>query len=117
MEQGRKAAQVATKYIISDLWKDAMAHDALSSPSLLPPTITINRVNHDVATLQYLVRHLSEAARKSLLAQFKPLSQDLLLEPTNILAYWQQVESAVESLDISFMGVVSDPFMFTSSHI
>ena len=39
------------------------------------------------------------------------------LVATNLLACWQQVESMVESLDISFIGALSDTFKFTNSYI
>ena len=61
----------------------------------LPPValaIAVNAVNHADATLQSSSRYLSGAAQKSLLAQFEPLSQDSLPEPTNLLAWWQKVE-------------------------
>ena len=101
---------MAIKHAISDLWKEAAALDTMPSPSLVALTVTVNTANHDVTTLQYLERYLSWADRKFLLAQFNPLAQDWLLEPTNLSTWWQQVESVVESLDISFMGMLSDPF-------
>ena len=68
MGQGKEAAQVATKHAISDLWKEVAALEAM--PAILPVamTVTVNAIEHDVATLQSLLRHLSKAARKSLLA-------------------------------------------------
>ena len=65
---GKKATQEATKHVISDLWREAMVWDAMPPLSLVAPTITVNEINHDVTTLQYSVRYLSWAARKSLLA-------------------------------------------------
>ena len=90
--------------------------DAIPPPPPVAPVVTVNTVSHAAATLQSSARYLSGAARKPLLAQFKPLAQDSLPEPTNLLAWWQQVKSMVESLDISFMAL-SDPFRFTSSHV
>ena len=104
MVQVEEATQVAMKHAISDFQKEAVAQDAMSSPSLVVLTITVNTVNHDVATLESLARYLYGVARKSLLAQFKPLSQDSLLEPTNLSAWWQQVKSVVVTLDINFLG-------------
>ena len=63
MGQGKEAAQVAMKHTISDLWKEAVAWDAIPPP--LP--VTVNTVDHDVASLQYLARRLSGMAKKSLL--------------------------------------------------
>ena len=68
MGQGKEVAQVATKHAISDLQKEAVAQEAMPSVSLVSRNITVHTVDHDVATLQSLVRHLSRVARKSLLA-------------------------------------------------
>ena len=57
--QGKEAAQVATKYMISDLWKGAVAQDVMLPPSLLDATVTVTTADHDVATLRSLVSHLS----------------------------------------------------------
>ena len=51
MGQGKEAAQVATKHVISDLQKEAAAWDSMPPPSRLAPTVTINTVDHDAATL------------------------------------------------------------------
>ena len=86
MGQGKEASQVATKYAISDLWKEVVVWDAMPSP-LVALTIIVNKANYHVATLQSLARYLSITAKKSLLAQFKPLAYDPLPEPTNLLAW------------------------------
>ena len=62
-----------------------MAWDGMPLPSLVALKITANTENHDLATLQSLAKHLSGAARKSLLGQFKSLAQNVLPEPTNLL--------------------------------
>ena len=67
MGQGKEAAKVATKHTILDLQKEA-ARNAMPPLLLVAPTVTINTVDHGVSTLQSLARHLSRAARKSLLA-------------------------------------------------
>ena len=72
----------------------------------LPPVAPAVTVDHAAATLQSSARYLLGAMQKSLLAQFKPLAQDSLPEPTDLSAWWQQVESMVESLDISFFGAL-----------
>ena len=59
MEQGKEAAQVAMKFVILDLQKEAVAWDAMPSPLLVALIITVNTVYHDVATLQSLARHIS----------------------------------------------------------
>ena len=63
MGQGKEAAQVAMKYTISDLRKEAEAKDSMPpfSPVALIPTV--NTVNHYVDTFQSLVRYLSGAAK------------------------------------------------------
>ena len=65
--QGKEAAQVAMKHTISDLWKEAVAWDAILPPLPVALTVTVNTVDHDVASLQYLARRLSGMAKKSLL--------------------------------------------------
>ena len=65
--QGKEAAQVAMKHPISDL-QEVVLRDAIAPPSLVAPTITINTVKHNAATLQPLAKYLSRAAKKSLLA-------------------------------------------------
>ena len=67
MGQGKEAAQVSTKYMISDLQKEAAAWNAMPPPSLVAPIVTVNTVDHDVAALQASARCLSGAARKPLL--------------------------------------------------
>ena len=47
MGQGKEAAQVATKYMISDLQKQAVAQDAMPLPSLVAPSATVNTIDHD----------------------------------------------------------------------
>ena len=66
--QGKEAAQVATKHAISDLQKDAESWEAMPVISPVAPTVTVNAVDHNMATLPSLVRCLSGVARKSLLA-------------------------------------------------
>ena len=68
MGQGKESAQVATKHVISDLPKEAVAQDTMPSPSLVAPTVTVNTVDHDAATLQSMAGHLSGVAREFLLA-------------------------------------------------
>ena len=68
MGQGKEAAQEATKHMISDLQKEAVAWDPILALSLVAPPVTVNTVDHDTASLQSSVRCLSRVARKSLLA-------------------------------------------------
>ena len=51
MGQGKEAAQVATKHAISDLQKEAVVCDAMPPLSPVDPTVTVNAVDYDVATL------------------------------------------------------------------
>ena len=46
MGQGKEAAQIATKHVISDLQKKAVVWDAMPSPSQVAPTVTVNTVDH-----------------------------------------------------------------------
>ena len=74
------------QHAIVDLWEEAVKKDAVLPPPLVVPAVTVNTVKHAEATLKSSAWYLSGAARKSLLAQFKPLAQDSFLEPTNLLA-------------------------------
>ena len=58
MGKDKEAAQDTMKHVISDLLKEA-ARDAIPPPSLVVPTVIVNIVDHDVATLQSLARQLS----------------------------------------------------------
>ena len=60
--------------------------DAIPPPPMVALVVTVSIVNHAAATLQSSIRYLSGATLKSLLAQFKPLSQDLLPDPTDLSA-------------------------------
>ena len=68
MGEGKESAQVATKHAISDLWNEAAAMDTIPLLSPVALIVTINREKHNSATIKSLVRYLSSAARKSLLA-------------------------------------------------
>ena len=68
MGQGKEATQVATKHAILDLQKEAAARGAMPPPAVVALNISKNTVKHDAPTLQPLVRYLSGAAGKSLLA-------------------------------------------------
>ena len=67
MGQGKEAAQVAMKHRIANLQEEAAVWDAMPPSLLVVPTVTVNTVDHDAATLKSLARHLSEATRKSVL--------------------------------------------------
>ena len=71
---------------MADLHEEVAVRDAKPPPLPVAPAITVNTVSHAVATLQSSPRYLSRAARKSLLAQFKPLAQDSLPGHTDLLA-------------------------------
>ena len=86
--QGKEATQVAMKHTILDLKKEAAAQDAMFPPLLVALTVIVTTVDYNAANLQSLARYLSGADKKSLLAQFKPLAQDLLPKATNLLAWW-----------------------------
>ena len=54
MGRGKEAFQVATKHAISDLQKEAVAWKIVLVILLVAPTITVDTVDHDAATLQSL---------------------------------------------------------------
>ena len=70
MGQGKEAAQVAMKYTWSWTYrKEAAAWDAMPPLSLVALIVTVNTVDHDVASLQSSVRFACLGqTRKSLLA-------------------------------------------------
>ena len=69
-----------------------------------------------MTTLQISASFILSQACKLLLAQFMPLTANELPKPADLSAWWEQVESAIQSLDDSFMGILYDANQFTFRH-
>lgn len=60
--------------------------------------------------LSTLANHLPSKERKAILAQIKPLADDKFPEPSDLGAFWLQVEEAVRSIhpslkDLNVLGI------------
>ena len=94
----KEVAHIAIQYTFCNLWQETTPCSTLS-------------------TLQSSIGYLSGGAKKSLLVKSRLLAQDSLPKTTEFLPWWQQIKSIVKSLDINFVGSLSNLFCFISNHV